>query len=268
MTFCPQDDDLVRIPVFISSTIRDLEEHRKAVINHLKMLDWIELTNMEAKPPSPDQPLEACLKMVEESQIYLGLIGWRYGTIIRPPFSVTECEYNRAKAMRLYRVVLLQDKHKGVKPDDPAKIARFRKKVSAKNWISDFLTPDSAAAKALVGVAVPKGKMHQICVAVDCSWEDFIKNARAITIFLRRCIAHDCGIEPEYVWVARRMVFLPNQTVLIILLPKTAGFRYLKVPPNKRTGGVVDAEIYRRLGVKSRLRPLLLSMMSGLADLA
>lgn len=82
--------------VFISSVIDGFEEVRavaKSAVESLSMQP-VMAEDFTAKPISPK---EACLDGVRGSDIYVGILGSRYGHITKTGFSVTEEEFNEAR---------------------------------------------------------------------------------------------------------------------------------------------------------------------------
>jgi hypothetical protein len=80
--------------VMISSTAWDLPEH----LNEIKL--GCERAGFEARmtthPPGPDMDLKASLRMVDEADVYIGVLAYRYGYVPRGhDISITEMEYNR-----------------------------------------------------------------------------------------------------------------------------------------------------------------------------
>jgi hypothetical protein len=90
--------------VFLSSTFQDLQEHRKRVIDAIDRLrvngadiSWL---GMEAFGARDDLPSDACVKFVDECELYVGFFGVRYGSIDpKSKLSMTEVEYRRARRM-------------------------------------------------------------------------------------------------------------------------------------------------------------------------
>jgi hypothetical protein len=89
------------IDVMISSTSVDLPEHREQATDAVlrcRMYPWA----METLAPTTGDALSVSLKMVDKSEIYVGIIGMRYGYVPvdakRNPdqLSITELEYRRA----------------------------------------------------------------------------------------------------------------------------------------------------------------------------
>src|SRR5947209_18211363 len=85
--------------VMISSTARDLPEHRKEVMDACLRQGMFPIM-MEHLPANDDEAVPASLKMVEEADIYLLVLAHRYGYIPKAhnptQISLTETEYNRA----------------------------------------------------------------------------------------------------------------------------------------------------------------------------
>jgi hypothetical protein len=86
----------------ISSTARDLPEHRKEVMDACLRQGMFPVM-MEHLPSSDEEAIPASLRMVDEADIYLLILAHRYGYVpaeANPSgISVTEHEYNRAVDM-------------------------------------------------------------------------------------------------------------------------------------------------------------------------
>jgi Domain of unknown function (DUF4062) len=66
--------------------------------------------------PGDRKPADSCQLAVREADIYVGIIGFRYGSVTRDAGpSYTELEFATATALRLPRLVVLLDEH-GVIP--------------------------------------------------------------------------------------------------------------------------------------------------------
>jgi NAD(P)H-dependent FMN reductase len=89
--------------VMISSTARDLPEHRKQIVEACLRQGMFPL-RMEDLPANSDEAVTASLKLIEEADVYIGVFANRYGYIPkannRDQISVTEMEYNRAVARK------------------------------------------------------------------------------------------------------------------------------------------------------------------------
>lgn len=82
--------------VFVSSTFVDLQTHRKAVWDMLATFD-VTVRGMEQFGARTETPLQTCLLEVDQSDIYVGIIAFRLGSI-EPTTgkSYTQLEYERA----------------------------------------------------------------------------------------------------------------------------------------------------------------------------
>ncbi|MBS1212728.1 MAG: Sulphatase-modifying factor protein [Proteobacteria bacterium] len=97
--------------VYLSSTLKDLEDERKAV----KEVLGGECIVKESYQAHESDLRESCLQDVGECELYIGILGLRYGFV--PPGqapgeakSITHLEYEKAKELRLPRLVFLKDK--------------------------------------------------------------------------------------------------------------------------------------------------------------
>lgn len=99
--------------IFISSTFRDLQPHRNQIWKVIQDFD-VNITGMEAFGARKSTPLETCLKEIEESDIYIGIISMCYGSIDEiTGKSYTQLEYEKAKDKGLEILIYLIDEGKG-----------------------------------------------------------------------------------------------------------------------------------------------------------
>jgi len=113
-----------QLKVMISSTARDLPEHRKAVMDAC-LRQGIFPIMMEHLPASDDEAVPASLRMVDESDIYLLILAHRYGYIPKAnnpqQISVTELEYNRAVERKIPILTFVMHEDHPVKAADMEK---------------------------------------------------------------------------------------------------------------------------------------------------
>ncbi|MFM7848876.1 MAG: DUF4062 domain-containing protein [Rubrivivax sp.] len=62
--------------VFVSSTFVDLQTHRKSIWDMLSSFD-VNVRGMEQFGARTETPLQTCLVEVDQSDIYVGVIGFR-----------------------------------------------------------------------------------------------------------------------------------------------------------------------------------------------
>lgn len=101
----------IRKTVFISSTFVDLKEERKKVWNSLEKFD-VTVKGMEQFGARTSNPLATCISEVEQSDIYVGIIGMRYGS--EEPNSgksYSQLEYEKAVEQEKEILIYLIDEH-------------------------------------------------------------------------------------------------------------------------------------------------------------
>lgn len=132
--------------VFISSTYSDLKPHRKEIWNVLQEYD-VEITGMEEFGARTGTPMETCLDEINRSDIYIGVISMRYGSV--DPItgkSYTQLEYERAKEKGLEIFIYLVDEHNGIVRTgnidfgDKALRLNSLKEIIKSNHTTDFFT--------------------------------------------------------------------------------------------------------------------------------
>jgi len=93
----------------LSSTFTDLKEYRATVLKALENLQHI-IQAMELFYAKHDRPLKVCIKEANESDIFICLVAWRYGTIDEDTGkSVTHLEYETAYNKGIPCLVFLLD---------------------------------------------------------------------------------------------------------------------------------------------------------------
>jgi hypothetical protein len=141
--------------IFISSTYKDLQQHRNVVWGALQELD-VEVKGMEDFGARKSTPLETCLKEVKESHVYVGIISMCYGSIDEQSGkSYTQIEYEYAKELGLDIFIYLIDENVGsVKTgdidfgDNQLLLKRF-KNLLKKNHTVDFFTNENDLGQKL-----------------------------------------------------------------------------------------------------------------------
>ncbi len=99
--------------VYISSTYKDLKEHREAVYHALTKMRY-HVVAMEDYVARDERTVDACLSDVAQCDFYVGIFARRYGWI--PPAedspqgkSITELEYRRAREEKKQCLLFLLD---------------------------------------------------------------------------------------------------------------------------------------------------------------
>lgn len=143
--------------VYVSSTFKDLEEHRKAVKATLERAGF-DVECMEKYPAFDERPRDKCLRDVADCDYYVLVLAWRYG--FRPEgdnsrdLSITHLEYEHAAGLGKPCFAFLLDpeadwKRGFLDPDSlspDSAICRFRDQVEKRHGRRYFTTPDSLTA--------------------------------------------------------------------------------------------------------------------------
>jgi hypothetical protein len=118
--------------VFISSTFRDLKDHRRAVWQVLKDFE-VFIRGMEEFGARPAAPIETCLAEVEQCDIYVGLVAFRIGTVDQATGkSFTQLEYEHALSRRKDVLIYLADEENArIRPIDIDLDTTLREKLLA-----------------------------------------------------------------------------------------------------------------------------------------
>ena len=129
--------------IYVSSTFRDLREHRTAVRDALRGLGHVDVA-MEHYAAEGRPPLERCLEDVAACDLYVLIVAWRYGH--RPAGhdgrSITELEYRAAGDADKHRLVFLLDEDEPWRqPQDLEDYAR------AGRWRANLLADEGQTVK-------------------------------------------------------------------------------------------------------------------------
>ncbi|MGA2135965.1 MAG: DUF4062 domain-containing protein [Bryobacteraceae bacterium] len=130
--------------VMLSSTARDLPEHRGVVLDACWRQSFFPVM-MEHEPASNEDAIEASLRMVDGADIYLGVLAHRYGTVPKGHgISITEMEYNRAVERGIPRLMFVMDKEHPIRIEDvemgtgAEKLKAFKARVEAERVVQFF----------------------------------------------------------------------------------------------------------------------------------
>lgn len=135
--------------IFVSSTKEDLLPYRKAVEEALTSMEQIPL-GMEYFVSSPDNPIDVCLTTVRRSQLYIVIVGMRYGSIEEGSGkSYTELEYDEAVKNELPVLAFLIDEDECAvlpkfvdKGEKAEKLLAFKDKLRSAYLVSKFKSVD------------------------------------------------------------------------------------------------------------------------------
>lgn len=143
--------------VFISSTSKDLAEHRAAVDKAIRRLE-LRPINMDDFGSQPGGASSVSLREVEKADIFVGIIAWRYGYVPEGMTkSVTEQEYDQAVRLHKPRLMYLvgsaydwewPGKTEHVEDETrQARLADFKARIEKNEVRSLFTTPENLASQ-------------------------------------------------------------------------------------------------------------------------
>ncbi len=136
--------------IFVSSTKEDLIPYREAVETVLTGMEHIPL-GMEYFVSSPDSPIDVCLATVRRSQLYIVIVGMRYGSIEEGSGkSFTELEYDEAVKNKIPVLAFIIDEEQcAILPkfvdvgEKAEKLKQFKAKLNSSYLVSGFASIDN-----------------------------------------------------------------------------------------------------------------------------
>lgn len=156
--------------LYISSTYRDLKEHRQ-VLYHALRKNGYDVIAMEDYVAADERPVSRCLADVRACDLYVGLFGRRFGYVPEGETrSVTELEYQEAVDKRIPRLcfVLAEDAESDpADADDPARAEALRRRIQQETLTASFRGPEDLAVEVLSALhrrreAGPAGVIHVV----------------------------------------------------------------------------------------------------------
>lgn len=136
--------------IFVSSTKEDLIPYREAVETVLTGMEHIPL-GMEYFVSSPDSPIDVCLATVRRSQLYIVIVGMRYGSIEEGSGkSFTELEYDEAVKNKIPVLAFIIDEEQcAILPkfvdvgEKAEKLKQFKATLNSSYLVSRFASIDN-----------------------------------------------------------------------------------------------------------------------------
>lgn len=142
--------------VMISSTVRDLPKHRDQVRSACERLGMFFPHMMENLTAIDANALEVSLNLVDEADIYVGVLGSRYGYVPDgSEISVTESEYRRAIEREIPRLMfLMANDHYPVPTElergpNAEKLNEFKERVMKDRVVVFFNSPEDLRGHVL-----------------------------------------------------------------------------------------------------------------------
>lgn len=139
----------MRRTVFVSSTYQDLGTYRKAIWELLGEFD-VAIRGMEEFGARSQTPLEPCLIEVEQSDIYVGIVGFRLGSVEESTGkSYTQLEYERALELKKETLIYLVDEENARVPikfidrgTSRDKLEAFKATLRDRHTVDTFVTEE------------------------------------------------------------------------------------------------------------------------------
>ena len=194
--------------IYLSSTYRDLQGHRKAVYEQLHRMKHA-VTAMEDYVAQDERPADKCVADVVTSDLYIGVLAWRYGYVPTggnaESLSITEMEHRAAIANKIPALMFLLDEAAAWPPgfldshtnegERGERIGAFRKRVSEERLASFFTSPEDLAAKVAAAVHVA----GTVAAAKDVSFD------------LASLVGQDAIDRPEFLFNQSYLPYLVQQ---------------------------------------------------------
>lgn len=134
--------------VFVSSTWLDLQPERQALMNALHRMEEMRFVGMEFFGTRADDTHAASLDQVDACEVFVGIIGFRYGS------GITAAEYRRAREHGLPCFLYFKDEVARVpeltdgEPARGAQLEAFKAELLRAHMVKTFVQPDELAAAA------------------------------------------------------------------------------------------------------------------------
>jgi hypothetical protein len=124
-----------KIPIFVSSTYTDLIPYRNVAREILSQFH-ADIRGMEVFGARTQKPLDTCLEEVSTSEVFIGIIGMRYGSVDKESGkSFVELEYETAKQNHLEILIYIIDEENASIPpinvdcQNAEKLKDFKKRL-------------------------------------------------------------------------------------------------------------------------------------------
>lgn len=143
----------------ISSTARDLPEHRKVVEHACKRMSFDPIVMEGLVATSNADATKASIEMVDGSDVFIGVYAYRYGHIPDgSTVSITELEFNRAKTKKIPRLVFLMHEDHAVKRsaietgEAEKQLEAFKQRVGKEQIVRWFKSPQELSEEVFAAL--------------------------------------------------------------------------------------------------------------------
>ena len=126
-----------RYKIFVSGVQKELKEERRAVrdfiLGDALFEEYFDVFLFEDSPAKSKSSEKAFLEELRKSDIYIGLLGKKYGSVVKDKISPTEAEFREAK--QKHKEILIYIKGKNSKND-------LNRNVGIQNLIKEIKNPE------------------------------------------------------------------------------------------------------------------------------
>jgi hypothetical protein len=146
---------MARRTVMISSTVSDLQEHRKQVWVACERAGFAPVAMMDQLSARNEEIVEFALRMVEEADLYIGILAHRYGYVPKgSDLSIVEMEYNLAVKLNKPRLIFfMHDAHPvsmeniETNPEATNKLRALKDRIARERIVAYFRSPEELRAQ-------------------------------------------------------------------------------------------------------------------------
>lgn len=139
--------------VFISSTYGDLIPYRKRIWEEIGKLN-IKILGMEKFGARQSAPLDTCLEEVTNSDIFIGIISFRFGSLDKSTKkSFSQLEYERAYSLKKEIMIYFMSDDSLIHPIyvdkgiNAGRLDSFKKTLKRRHTIDTFIDPEELVIK-------------------------------------------------------------------------------------------------------------------------
>jgi tetratricopeptide (TPR) repeat protein len=199
----------------ISSTARDLPQHREQVRLACEQAGFAPHEMMEHLPALDAGAIEASLQMVDDADVYIGIFAHRYGSIPDGhDISITEMEYNRAVELDKPRLFFLAHEEHPFKAKDfeigaeAEKLKTLKDRIGKERVAAFFKSPDDLRGHVGAALSALGKKLSADSTTEEARLAE--QTARAVVVEMKRqglvSKAIEAGLgEPVVLELARRL---------------------------------------------------------------
>lgn len=218
--------------VMVSSTARDLPDHRQAVLDACLRVGMLPKM-MEHLPAEDADAIAASSAMVDEADLYVGVFAHRYGYVPEErDRSITELEYEQACKRKIPRLIFLMHDDHDVKAADVEKgpaadrLDRFKERLGQERVVEFFKSPDDLRGQVLHALVEQKTKLLEAEEPSDA--EAAIEAARSLHPAVEIPAAPEAYIAHQYSLLRARTGLVGRRDELNLLTdwivnPETIG---------------------------------------------